>query len=118
MSEFEKYWEENASKETWANKTVAWNIWQEKQAKIDDSENTRAVLYRENMDLREKNIELQLRVDQLNQWNNNQYQLIKCEESDAQSLKRLLQKIIDDDYTTMRPSMVYEIQQALRGEHE
>ena len=59
-----------------------------------------------------------MRVDQLNQWNNNQYQLIKCEESDAQSLKRLLQKIIDDDYTTMRPSMVYEIQQALRGEHE
>ena len=94
------------------------DLWDLKQAEIDDSENTRAVLYRENMDLREKNIELQLRVDQLNQWNNNQYQLIKCEESDAQSLKRLLQKIIDDDYTTMRPSMVYEIQQALRGEHE
>lgn len=32
---FERYWEENASKETWANKTVAWNIWQEKQAEID-----------------------------------------------------------------------------------
>ena len=31
----------------------------EQQAKIDDSENTRAVLYRENMDLRERNIELQ-----------------------------------------------------------
>ena len=35
MSEFEKYWEESASKETWANKTVAWNIWQEKQAEIE-----------------------------------------------------------------------------------
>ena len=33
---FAKHWEENASKETWANKTVAWNIWQEKQAKIDE----------------------------------------------------------------------------------
>lgn len=36
MSDFEKYWEENASKESWANKAVAWNIWKEKQAIIDD----------------------------------------------------------------------------------
>ncbi len=35
MSEFEKYWEENASKESWANKAVAWNIWKEKQAIIN-----------------------------------------------------------------------------------
>ena len=35
MSDFEKYWEENASKESWANKAVAWNIWKEKQAVID-----------------------------------------------------------------------------------
>ena len=35
MSEFEKYWEENASKESWANKAVAWNIWKEQQAIID-----------------------------------------------------------------------------------
>lgn len=35
MSDFEKYWEENASKESWANKAVAWNIWKEKQAIID-----------------------------------------------------------------------------------
>ncbi len=33
------------------------------QAKINDSENTRAVLYRENIDLRERNIELQKRID-------------------------------------------------------
>lgn len=39
MSEFEKYWEENASKESWANKAVAWNIWKEKQAIIDQLEN-------------------------------------------------------------------------------
>ena len=62
--------------------------------------------------------ELQKHVDQLNQWNSNQYQLIKCNESDTQSLKHLLQKLIDDDYTTMRPSMAYEIQEAMRGEHE
>ncbi|WP_191112835.1 hypothetical protein [Acinetobacter lwoffii] len=35
MSDFEKYWEENASKESWANKAVAWGIWKEKQAIID-----------------------------------------------------------------------------------
>lgn len=35
MNDFEKYWEENASKESWANKAVAWNIWKEKQAIID-----------------------------------------------------------------------------------
>lgn len=38
-------------------------VWQHQQDKIDDSENTRAVLYRENTDLRERNIELQKRVD-------------------------------------------------------
>lgn len=36
MSNFEKYWEENASKESWANKAVAWNIWKEKQTIIND----------------------------------------------------------------------------------
>ena len=56
--------------------------------------------------------------DELNQWNNNQYELIKRNESQTQSLRHLLQKLIDDSYTTMRPSMAYEIQEALRGEHE
>ena len=36
MHDFEKYWEESASKESWANKAVAWNIWKEKQAIIDN----------------------------------------------------------------------------------
>lgn len=36
MSDFEKYWEENASKESWANKAVAWSVWKEKQAIIDE----------------------------------------------------------------------------------
>lgn len=40
---------------------------QSQQAKIDDSENTRAVLYRENMDLREKNIDLQTKINELNE---------------------------------------------------
>lgn len=35
-----------------------------RQDEVDDSENTRAVLYRENMDLRESNIELQKRIDE------------------------------------------------------
>ena len=39
--------------------------WDYQQAKIDDSENTRAVLYRENMDIREKNTDLQAEIDLL-----------------------------------------------------
>lgn len=57
-------------------------------------------------------------VRDLEHWNKNQYQLIKQNESNYQSLQHLLQKLIDDQYTTMRPSMAYEIQKALRGEHE
>lgn len=58
---------------------------------------------------------MQAKIDELEQWNNNQYELIKRNESRTQSLKHLLQKLIDDSYTTMRPSMAYEIQEALRG---
>lgn len=36
-------------------------------------------------------------------------------EPNCEQLKELLQKLIDDEYTTMRPSMAYEIQKALRG---
>ena len=43
-SEFEKYWEENASKDSWANKAVAWNIWKEKQSKIDELQKENAAL--------------------------------------------------------------------------
>ena len=38
---------------------------QSQQAKINDSENTRAVLYRENIDIREKNIDLRAKIDEL-----------------------------------------------------
>ena len=41
------------------------DLWDLKQAKIDDSENTRAVLYRENTDIREKNTDLQAKIDDL-----------------------------------------------------
>ena len=40
-------------------------VWQHQQAKIDDSENTRAVLYRENTDIREKNTDLQAKIELL-----------------------------------------------------
>ena len=43
MSDFEKYWEESASKDSWANKAVAWNIWKEKQSKIDELEKLRGL---------------------------------------------------------------------------
>ena len=43
MSDFEKYWEDNASKDSWANKAVAWNTWKEKQSKIDELEKLRGL---------------------------------------------------------------------------
>ena len=41
------------------------DLWDLKQAEIDDSENTRAVLYRENTDIREKNTDLQAKIELL-----------------------------------------------------
>ncbi|WP_151778777.1 hypothetical protein [Acinetobacter bereziniae] len=60
----------------------------------------------------------QAEVDQLEEWNSNQAQSIKSYQEEDEATKKLLQKLIDDEYTTMRPSMAYEIQKVLRGEHE
>lgn len=60
----------------------------------------------------------QAEVDRLEEWNSNQAQSIKAYQEEGEDLKALLQKLIDDEYTTMRPSMAYEIQKSLRGEHE
>ncbi|WP_152033033.1 hypothetical protein [Acinetobacter wuhouensis] len=60
----------------------------------------------------------QAEIDRLEEWNSNQAQSIKTYQGEDKDLKALLQKLIDDEYTTMRPSMAYEIQKALRGEHE
>lgn len=60
----------------------------------------------------------QAEVDQLEEWNSNQAQSIKSYQEEDEAMKELLQKLIDDEYTTMRPSMAYEIQKVLRGEHE
>ena len=85
--------------------------WNHQQAIIDDLKT-----HLNNME--QCYIQAKKERDELNQWNNNQYELIKRNESQTQSLRHLLQKLIDDSYTTMRPSMAYEIQEALRGEHE
>lgn len=60
----------------------------------------------------------QAEINRLEEWNLNQAQSIKTYQSEGKDLKALLQKLIDDEYTTMRPSMAYEIQKALRGECE
>ncbi|QOW44418.1 MULTISPECIES: hypothetical protein [Acinetobacter] len=60
----------------------------------------------------------QAEIDRLEEWNSNQAQSIKTYQSEDKDLKALLQKLIDDEYTTMRPSMAYEIQKALRGKHD
>ena len=61
MSEFNKWQEYKALSDS--EFYIAKESWDYQQAKIDDSENTRAVLYRENIDLRERSIELQKRID-------------------------------------------------------
>lgn len=64
---FEKYWEENASKETWANKAVAANIWADKQAEIDklqkELSTTKQVLHNVVDMERAKKDELQKKID-------------------------------------------------------
>lgn len=57
----------------------------------------------------------QAEVDRLEEWNSNQAQSIKAYQEEGEDLKTLLQILIDDEYTTLRPSMAYEIQKALRG---
>lgn len=59
---------------------------------------------------------MQAKIDELEQWNKNQYQLIQQKESENQSLKELLQKLLDDKHTLMRPSIAYECFEALRGD--
>ena len=56
-------------------------------------------------------------IDRLEEWNSNQAQSIKAYQEEGEDLKALLQKLIDDEYTIMRPSMVYEIQKTLRGDN-
>lgn len=58
----------------------------------------------------------QAEIDRLEEWNSNQARSIKTYQGEDEDLKALLQKLIDDEYTIMRPSMAYEIQKALRGE--
>ncbi len=68
MSEFDNfYWKHNdcLNKDTSLAHSFGEKVWNHQQAKIDDSENTRAVLYRENMDIREKNADLQAKIDEL-----------------------------------------------------
>ena len=60
----------------------------------------------------------QAEIDRLEEWNSNQARSIKTYQGEDEDLKVLLQKLIDDEYTTMRPSMAYEIQKALRGKRE
>lgn len=58
----------------------------------------------------------QAEINRLEEWNSNQARSIKTYQGEDEDLKALLQKLIDDEYTIMRPSMAYEIQKALRGE--
>lgn len=68
MIDFDKWWEENYMNVS-ADRTEAEDIYnigsQSQQAKVNDSENTRAVLYRENIDIREKNTDLQAKIELL-----------------------------------------------------
>ena len=89
-----------------------------RQSEIDNLKAQLECCRKENAVLLGKVGEGEKRVSELNQWNSNQYELIKRNESHTQSLRHLLQKLIHDDYTTMRPSMAYEIQEILRGAND
>ena len=79
---FAKHWEENASKETWANKTVAWNIWQEKQAKIDE--------------LKTQLNNMEQCYIQLKQINNEQTEIIRGHFSARQEMKKCIDAALYD----------------------
>lgn len=82
-------------------------VWQHQQAKIDDSENTRAVLYRENIDLRERNIELQKRIDVVLKKLEGDFAYVEQDQrKNFEFLQMAMIRCLKDDI------------KALRGEHE
>ena len=113
-------------------------VWSHQQAKIDDSENTRAVLYRENTDIREKNTDLQAKIDDLEkqldmmkyindeQSKNiqNAFKTIEIEQGFKDELQKRIDavKAIMNEYYTgsfdESAEMAGLISLALRGEHE
>lgn len=113
-------------------------VWSHQQAKIDDSENTRAVLYRENTDIREKNTDLQAKIDDLEkqldmmkyindeQSKNiqNAFKTIEIEQGFKDELQKRIDavKAIMNEYYTGNfdesAEMAGLISLALRGEHE
>lgn len=114
------------------------DLWDLKQAEIDDSENTRAVLYRENTDIREKNTDLQAEIDDLEkqldmmkyindeQSKNiqNAFKTIEIEQGFKDELQKRIDavKAIMNEYYTgsfdESAEMAGLISLALRGEHE
>ena len=114
------------------------DLWDLKQAEIDDSENTRAVLYRENTDIREKNTDLQAKIDDLEkqldmmkyindeQSKNiqNAFKTIEIEQGFKDELQKRIDavKAIMNEYYTgsfdESAEMAGLISLALRGEHE
>lgn len=97
---------------------IAYQGWNARQSEIDELKAQLECCRKENAVLLGKVGDGKERVSELNQWNSNQYELIKRNEAHTQSLRHLLQKLIHDDYTTMRPSMAYEIQEILRGAND
>ena len=87
-------------------------VWSHQQAKIDDSENTRAVLYRENTDIREKNTDLQAKIDELKAKN----------EKTQKQFNFLLDKNIRDEsaHATLKLKFmeVSRLVRSLRGEFD
>ncbi len=88
------------------------DLWDLKQAEIDDSENTRAVLYRENTDIREKNTDLQAKIDELKAKN----------EKTQKQFNFLLDKNIRDEsaHATLKLKFmeVSRLVRSLRGEFD
>lgn len=106
---------------------IAFITWQSRQGEIDclkielngANERVALMLNHKNVMVNQKNTvieEKDKRIKELELWNSNQANTIKCKDQNSEQLKILLQKLIDDEYTTMHPSMAYEIQSILQGE--
>lgn len=106
---------------------IAFITWQYRQSEIDclkielkcANERVALMLNHKNVMVNKKNAvieEKDKRIKELELWNSNQANAIKSRDQHSEQIKILLQKLIDDDYTTMRPSMAYEIQNILQGE--
>ena len=123
MSDFEKYWEENASKDSWANKAVAWNIWKEKQARLDELQRRNQML---NDNIKEQgqklvyqNEVIETQAEKLLDLGDEKAELQKRVDSTLKVVQSMRNEVkhghMSDEEVQMLSSFADELEQALKG---